>query len=1171
MNSIEAFVRNPVKVCVGVILLALFGTLALYSMPMQLTPEVEIPTLTIETSWPGASPQEVESEIIQEQEEQLQSVEGVTKMTSESMDSVGRITLEFAVGADISQALLLVNTRLQQVREYPENADEPVITTSNSANQFIAWFIINQRTPSKDELDAFAEKNPQWSAALDPVRQAHNAGLALFRLKELAAREPAFQPLLPPDNDVTKMRRFAEDFIEARFERVEGVSNSNVIGGREEEMQVVVDPQRLAARRLTIADVRRALSGQNKDTSGGDFWEGKRRYVVRTLGKFRSPDDVASAILARRDGSPVYVGDVAEVRLGYKKPDGLVQRFGSEVIAVNASRDTGANVLDVMKGLRHAVAELNEGALKQQGLELRQVYDETEYIYSSINLVNDNIVEAAVLTFICLMLFLRSVRSSVVIFLSISVSIIGMFLFMRLMGRSLNVLSLAGIAFAVGMLVDNFIVVLENIYRHYQTGEDAMTATVKGTKEVWGAVLASTLANLAVFLPVIFVQDQAGQLFRDIALAASSALVVSLLVSLTVVPTAAFRLLPARSAAIDANGHGDPQQAFAKSRAQRAGAGPGRLRSLAERAQTGLAAITRTVLWPIDAFGRAFVRTVVGINGYLQLGVLRQVAVVFLFVGVSLGLIWVMLPKVEYLPTGNRNLVIGLMLPPPGYNLDHMRKMGTQMEARLRPYWDVDIAVTGEANLDHPAIEDFFYVARGRQLFIGVRAQNPLKAAGLIPLLREVTADMPGVFMVAAQRSLFEQGLTAGRTVDVEVSGPDIRKLVALGGQIMGQVREVVAVDVQQNGKKTREPPQARPNPSLDLSSPEMHIVPKWQHAADMGVSADELGYTVDALVDGAYAGDYFLGGDKIDLTIMGHEQFAARTQDLQALSLAVPTGELVSLAAVADVRYSSGPEQVNHRERQRAITIEVTPPLAMAMEDAMDVIQQQIVVPMEQGDQLEGGYQIKLSGTADKLRATWIVLRWNLALAVVITYLLMAALFESWIYPLVIILSVPLGAVGGFAGLKLLNVFVLQQLDVMTMLGFIILVGTVVNNPILIVEQALVHIREEGMAPRRAVLESVRTRIRPIFMTAMIGLFGLLPLVVSPGAGSELYRGLGSVVLGGLVVSTIFTLVLVPTLFSLTLEAREAVARTIRGQPPRPPRQPAIDEPQQVVSTPSS
>ncbi|MEX2561590.1 MAG: efflux RND transporter permease subunit, partial [Pirellulales bacterium] len=351
----------------------------------------------------------------------------------------------------------------------------------------------------------------------------------------------------------------------------------------------------------------------------------------------------------------------------------------------------------------------------------------------------------------------------------------------------------------------------------------------------------------------------------------------------------------------------------------------------------------------------------------------------------------------------------------------------------------------------------------------------------------------------------------------------------------------------------------------------EMHIVPKWQQAADMGVSADELGYTVDALVDGAYAGDYFLGGDKIDLTIMGHEQFAARTQDLQALSLAVPTGELVSLAAVADVQYSSGPEQINHRERQRAITIEVTPPLAMALEDAMDVIHQEIVVPMEQGGQLEGGYQIKLSGTADKLRATWIVLRWNLALAVVITYLLMAALFESWIYPLVIILSVPLGAVGGFAGLKLLNLFVLQQLDVMTMLGFIILVGTVVNNPILIVEQALVHIREEGMAPRRAVLESVRTRIRPIFMTAMIGLFGLLPLVVSPGAGSELYRGLGSVVLGGLVVSTIFTLVLVPTLFSLTLEAREAVARTIRRQPPRPPRQPAADEPQQVVSTPSS
>jgi HAE1 family hydrophobic/amphiphilic exporter-1 len=337
---------------------------------------------------------------------------------------------------------------------------------------------------------------------------------------------------------------------------------------------------------------------------------------------------------------------------------------------------------------------------------------------------------------------------------------------------------------------------------------------------------------------------------------------------------------------------------------------------------------------------------------------------------------------------------------------------------------------------------------------------------------------------------------------------------------------------------------QARPVPSLDLLSPELHVIPKWEQAADAGVSAAELGYTVDALVDGAYAGDFYIGGDKIDLSIVGNETFAHQTQDVRALSIAVPMGQLAPLGAVADVQYSSGPEQINRRERQRAITIEITPPPEVALEDAMDRLRTQVLAPMREAGKLDGVPEPSLAGTADKLRTTWESLRWNLLLALLITYLLMAALFESWLYPSVIILSVPLGAVGGLAGLWLLNAVLLppgvvQSLDVLTMLGFIILVGTVVNNPILIVEQALVHIREDHMNHRQAVLESVRTRIRPIFMTALIGLFGLLPLVISPGAGSELYRGLGSVLLGGLLVSTIFTLVLVPCLFTLTLEIK--------------------------------
>lgn len=1112
MQLVESFVRNPVKVSVGVLLAALFGTIALFRMPMQLTPEVQVPTITVETDWPGASPQEVEREIIQEQEEQLKGVEGMTKMTSESTDSRGTITMEFIVGIDMSEALLKVNTRLQQVPEYPEDADEPIIATSSASDRPIAWFILSQLNPSDEAIRDLAKKYPALEGELQRVLRSHSSGLAMLRLRNLAEVRPEVNEIMPEPIDVPKLKRFAEDFIEARFERVPGVSDSQVRGGMEEEMQVIVDPQRLAARRLTIQNLRTALRGQNKDTSGGDFWEGKRRYVIRTLGQFRSPEQVEDVVVAYREGQPVYVKDVAEVKLGYKKPTGLVRRFGSSAIAVNCQRETGANVLDVMTGLRVAVGELNEGILNQRGLQITQVYDETDYIYSAVGLVQNNIVLAGILTVAVLLLFLRSGRSTLVIGLAIPTSIIGTFLILNSLGRSINVISLAGLAFAVGMLVDNSVVVLENIFRHYQSGDDVVTAAVKGTQEVWGAVIASTLTTLAVFLPVLFVEEEAGQLFRDIALAISGAVGLSLIVSVIVIPTASAKILRRT--------HGSHDTA-------RTATKPTLYRRL-----------IRGIVRPFDALGNGFVSSVVGINAWIQRGLLRRLGIVTGFVTAAIVISYVTMPKVEYLPSGNRNLVFAIILPPPGYNIEQLLEMGNQVEDDLRPYWDVDLGDPALRELPYPAIDDFFYVAFGRQAFMGVRAADPLRAHELIPLIRQTCSKIPGAFAIAKQSSLFERGLSAGRTIDIEIAGPELTKLVGLGGRILGQVKQMMP------------DAQALPKPSLDLSNPEVHVNPKLEQLADMGLNHVDLGYAVDALVDGAYATDYFIGGDKIDLTIKGAEQFAYRTQDIEQLPISTPTGNLVPLAAVADVRLASGPEQINHRERQRAITIEVTPPPEIALEDALDRIGREIVQPLRASGELSGLYQINLAGTADKLRATWEALRFNFVLALLITYLLMAALFESWLYPFVIIFSVPLGAVGGFGGLWLLNRFVLQPLDVLTMLGFVILIGTVVNNAILIVHQALNHMRDEDMPVHESIIESVRTRIRPIFMTTTTTVLALLPLVLFPGAGSELYRGLGSVVLGGLVISTFFTLFLVPALFSLTLGARERVVALLRREP---------------------
>ncbi|QDT28284.1 Efflux pump membrane transporter BepE [Gimesia panareensis] len=1158
MNLITAIVHNPVKVTVGVLLTVLFGLVALTRMPMQLTPEVQRPTITVETRWPGASPQEVEREIVLEQEEQLKSVEGITKLSSESADSKGTITLEFLVGTNMDEALLKVNSRLQQVPEYPEDADQPIISTANAADRPIAWFILSSRLPDKEKILAFGEKHPELKERLEVISKTPNPGLAMLRLRLLSDEYPDVRGEILPQEDieVTKLRRFAEDEIEARFERVAGVSQSNVLGGLEEELQVVVDSEQLAARQLTIADVRRVLRGQNADTSAGDFWEGKRRWVVRTLGQFRNIEEVEDQLLAIRDGAPVYVRDVAEVRLGYKKPDGLVRRFGESSIAVNCIRETGANVLEIMNGLRDAAQDIDETVLKPRGLQLVQVYDETDYIYSSVDLVKNNIFIGGALTMIVLMSFLHLgirtlivvpfiiltavaaayispwffavclalivgagfwfARGALVVGLAIPTSIIGTFLILGLMGRSLNVISLAGLAFAVGMLVDNAVVVLENIFRRYSLGESPFRAAIKGTQEVWGAVLASTLTTIAVFLPVVFIQEEAGQLFQDIALAISAAVGLSLLVSMTLISTASARLLHKREGqdiedmrVVDNPEPEEPQHK---------------------------GALHRLIIGPIESGGALFVKTVVGMNHWIQQGLLRRLVVTAVLVGAAFGISWQLWPKVEYLPTGNRNLIFCILLPPPGYNLNQLMELGETVESDLRPYWDIVDPGSDEAQkLDYPVIGDFFFVARGRMVFMGIRAYDSQRVGELIPLVQRAGMKLPGTFAVAKQSSLFEQGLTGGRTVEVEIIGPDLKKLVGMGGQILGQVKGMIP------------DAQVRPIPSLDLSSPEVHIEPKLVQAADMGVSSADLGYMVNALVDGAYAGDYYLGGDKIDLSIVGESRHIQNTQDVQALSVATPIGNLVSLDALAKVEITSGPEQVNHRERQRAITIEVSPPEAMALEDAMQQIQDKIVQPMRESGQLAGGYRIMLSGTADKLRDTWAALQFNVLLALMITYLLMAALFESWLYPFVIIFSVPLGAVGGILGLSILNLFMLQTLDVLTMLGFVILIGTVVNNPILIIHQSLNHINEDGMTPREAILESIRTRIRPIFMTTTTTVLGLLPLVLFPGAGSELYRGLGSVVLGGLIVSTLFTLVLVPTLFSLTMDAKQSVVNLLR------------------------
>ncbi|MDV2503338.1 MAG: efflux RND transporter permease subunit [bacterium] len=1061
MRLIDRSIRYPISVTVGVLLLALFGAVALMRIPVQLTPTVEKPEITVDTRWPGASPQEVEREIVEEQEEQLKSIEGLKRLTSESQDGRGSITMEFEVGSDMNSNLLKVSNRLNQVPSYPDEADEPVISSVNIRGNAIAWFILKPKPGN-------------------PININH-------------------------------MRDFADDFIKPRIERVSGVARSNIYGGQEREMRVIVDPEAMAARNVTLLQMATALDSENRNVSAGDFDEGKRRYIVRTTGEFQSPEDVADVIVARHNGSAVYVRDVARVELGFKDADFAVRHMGEPSIALNALRATGSNVLDTMQGLHRAVEDLNEGILADRDLSLTQVYDETDYIKSAISLVTQNLWIGGTLAILVLLLFLRSASSTFIIALAIPISVVGTFFALWFVGRNLNVVSLAGMAFAVGMVVDNSIVVLENIYRHRQLGKNRREAAYEGAVEVWGAVLASTLTTIAVFLPIIFVKEEAGQLFRDIAIAISCGVGLSLIVAITVIPSLSNKILTATD---EEAGLAGPDEAPSKRYSFRT------LWGLAGLLQTVTERFAGLIHW---LCGRRLVSLVVIVGLTLA----------------SLGGSWLLMPDTEYLPTGNRNLVLGILLPPPGYNLEELTEMGRLIESRLAPHWS-----DGERPAGSPGIKNFFYVARGRQVFMGAIAADPRRARDLVPIMQRSLAGIPGMIAIVTQTSLFRRALGEGRNIDVEITGPKLEKLVGFGGRLFADIMQLM-------------PPgtQARPIPSLDLGNPEVRIIPDRERAAELQLSSREIGFIVDSLVDGTKASDYQYEGDEIDLTLMGDDRFARRTQDLARLPIRTPTGRIVTLGSVADIRVVTGPEQVNRIERQRAITLQVIPPTTMPIEAAMRLIDEKLVRPLRAQGALGRLYNIQLAGTADKLTQTRKSLQWNFLLAIIITYLLMASLFESFLYPFVIMFSVPLASLGGFLGLLLVNATVgYQALDILTMLGFVILIGIVVNNAILIVHQALNHMRDEGMEAREAVRESVRNRVRPIFMSTTTSVFGMAPLILFPGAGSELYRGLGSVVVGGLVLSTLFTLVLVPILFYLTLSAREAIVtrlRALRGRSP--------------------
>ncbi|MEM6761790.1 MAG: efflux RND transporter permease subunit, partial [Pseudomonadota bacterium] len=584
----------------------------------------------------------------------------------------------------------------------------------------------------------------------------------------------------------------------------------------------------------------------------------------------------------------------------------------------------------------------------------------------------------------------------------------------------------------------------------------------------------------------------AGQLFRDIAVAISVSVILSLIVAVTVIPALSARLL-----AKDVRARPIP-------------------------------------IPVVDHFARAFrwvtLRYVDSVNSSRAFGLFVVVAIC----AGAIAFITANLPKLEYLPEGNRNLVFGVLIPPPGYNLDTTNAIAERVERAARPLWEAEIGETGDGDGNGPpAIDSFFFVATPGTTFVGATAKDGDRAAELIPILSRPVFAEPGTFGFMTQPSIFGRGIGGGRAIEVNISGPELEPILAVAGRAAGIIAQRLP---RQEGH------QFRPLPGLELGSPEVRAIPDRIRLADAGVDAATLAATIDAYNDGLRIDEVTVGSDIMDLTLKGEDLGLGeeRTQNIERMPVVTPNGRILPVSALAQVRMTAGPTEIRHRERFRTITLEVRPDNSMPLESALELLQDEVLAPLE-AEGLPPGVRLSMTGTADELTETWSAIQLNLLFALLVVYLVMAILFESFVLPLVIMISVPVAAAGGVGGLAVLNTFQQQPLDMLTLLGFVILVGIVVNNAILIVHQTLYLYRQEGMAAHEAIIEATDNRIRPIFMSTLTSVFGMLPLVVVPGAGSELYRGLGSVVVGGLALSALLTLLIVPPLMRILLTTADA------------------------------
>ncbi len=1085
MKLIELSIRRRITIAMFTIAVLLFGMVSFSRLKVNLLPDLTYPTLTIRTTYTGAAPAEVENLITKPVEEALGVVKNVQQVRSISRAGQSDVTLEFAWGTAMDMASMDVREKLDALT-LPLEVDRPVVL--------------------------------RFDPSLDPIIRF---GLVLKKDEADSTKPLAGQPQF--DEETLKyLRRFADEEIKEELESALGVAAIKVSGGLEDEIQVLVDQARLAQLNYPIEQIASLLGAENVNLSGGRLSEGTQEFLVRTLNQFQSVEEIGDVILSSDDNKTVYLRDVAQVVHGYKEREAITRINGGEAVEIAVYKEGDANTVAVAREVERRLGRVRD--MLSKDMELVKIYDQSTYISQAVQEVINAGAIGGLLAVIILYLFLRNIWATLIISISIPVSVIATFNLMYGADLTLNIMSLGGIALGIGMLLDNSIVVLENISRHREMGKDILTAANDGASEVSMAVMASTLTTVAVFFPLVFVKGIAGQLFRDQALTVTFALLMSLVVAITLIPMLA---------SIGKNGKSGPPEL--------------ELRDPRTRVGRDLRRVRTFLFYTIPVFITYWLGVLIGLIARFFSFLLRPVLKGFNFVYDTLaeryqrGLQWSLSHRLLVIVIAVVIFAISiLMIPKIGMELIPQLTQGEfTVEFRLPPgtpleETDAVISRIQNANVDDELIATTFSVAgTGNRMDANPEEGGENWGEMVVGLAKGSKRDTEEIVMADLRRDLEQipalqykfarPTMFSFRTlVEVEVAGYDLKKLKRASDEI---ARQMKAAGRFADVKST-----------MESGHPEIQIIFDRERAAVLGLQVYEIANRVVNKVRGEVATTYSWRDRKIDVLVRAREEDRNSVDMIRNLIVNPDSERPVVLSSVADVIVEIGPGEIRRvgQERVAQVTANLNyGDLGTAAEELNRIIAG-ITVPNDM--------VIRVAGQNEEMDVAFRSLQFALLLAVFLVYLVMASQFESLLHPFVILFSIPLALIGAIWALLITG----SSISVVVFIGLILLAGIVVNNAIVLID-LINQLRRRGVPKQEAILEGGKSRLRPIVMTSLTTALGLLPLAMGFGEGAELRAPMAITVIGGLLVSTLLTLLVIPVMYSLL--DRKAELKPLRDQ----------------------